>query len=95
MPKHSLPPGIIEASWKAANEVFTEMSAKNAWFKRVYEHFVAFRGDRYHWNQVADHTMDTYMNHFHLLLGKPAALTIRGISSRLQRRLKGWAGGKN
>ena len=54
----------MEASWKAANEVFSEMSEKNAWFKRVYEHFIAFRGDQYLWNLVADHTMDTYMNRF-------------------------------
>jgi TRAP-type mannitol/chloroaromatic compound transport system substrate-binding protein len=40
------------------------MSEKNAWFKRVYDHFGAFRGDQYLWNQVADHTMDTYMIRF-------------------------------
>jgi TRAP-type mannitol/chloroaromatic compound transport system substrate-binding protein len=52
---------VMDGCWKAANEVFAEMSEKNAWFKRVYEHFAAFRGDQYLWNQVADYTMDSYM----------------------------------
>ena len=60
----AFPPEVMEACWKAANEVFAEVSAKNAWFKRVYENFVAFRGDQYLWNQVADHTMDTHMIRF-------------------------------
>ena len=60
----AFPPEVMEACWKAANEVFAEVSGKNAWFKRVYENFVAFRGDQYLWNQVADHTMDTQMIRF-------------------------------
>jgi TRAP-type mannitol/chloroaromatic compound transport system substrate-binding protein len=58
------PQDVMLASWKAANEVYAEVSEKNAWFKRVYEQFVAFRSDQYLWNQVADVTMDNYMIRF-------------------------------
>jgi TRAP-type mannitol/chloroaromatic compound transport system substrate-binding protein len=57
----AFPADVMDGCWKAANEVFAEMSEKNAWFKRVYEHFAVFRGDQYLWNQVADYTMDSYM----------------------------------
>jgi TRAP-type mannitol/chloroaromatic compound transport system substrate-binding protein len=60
----AFPPEVMEGCWKAANEVFAEVSSKNAWFKRVYDNFVAFRSDQYLWNQVADYTMDTYMIRF-------------------------------
>jgi len=57
---------VISATGRLSVPMIVErkMSEKNAWFKRVYEHFVAFRGDQYLWNQVADHTMDTYMIRF-------------------------------
>jgi TRAP-type mannitol/chloroaromatic compound transport system substrate-binding protein len=54
-------PEIMDASWKAANELYAELSAKNEWFKRFYDHFTAFRTDQYLWWQVADYTMDSYM----------------------------------
>ena len=57
----TFPPDVMDGCWKAANEVFAEMSEKNASFKRVYDHFVAFRSDQYLWNQVTDYTMDSYM----------------------------------
>ncbi len=52
---------IMEASWKAANEVYAETSAANADFKKVYDAFVAFRGDQYLWWQVAEYSFDTFM----------------------------------
>ena len=54
-------PEVMDGCWKAANEVFSEISEKNPWFKRTYEHFAAFRSDQYLWNQVADYTIDSYM----------------------------------
>ncbi len=55
------PAEVMDASWKAANELYGEINAKNAWFKKVYDHFTAFRADQYLWLQVADYTMDSYM----------------------------------
>ena len=60
----AFPPDVMELCWKTSNEVFAELSGKNPWFKRVYDHFVAFRSDQYLWNQVADSTMDNYMIRF-------------------------------
>jgi TRAP-type mannitol/chloroaromatic compound transport system substrate-binding protein len=52
---------IMEASLKAANEVYAEISSKNADFKKVYDNMVAFRNDEYLWWQVAEYTFDTFM----------------------------------
>ncbi len=60
----AFPPDVMEACWKAANEAYDELAAKNPKFKRIYDHFVAFRDDQYLWNQVVDLTMDSYMARF-------------------------------
>lgn len=54
-------PEILEACLAAANEVYAEISAQNADFKRVFEHMKAFRGDAYLWWQVAEMGFDTFM----------------------------------
>ena len=55
------PQDVMEACWKAANELYTETAAKNANFKKVYENFTAFRNDEYLWFQVAEYTFDNFM----------------------------------
>ena len=52
---------IMEACLKAANEIYADISSKNAEFKKVYDNMVAFRGDEYLWWQVAEYTYDTFM----------------------------------
>ncbi len=52
---------IMEACLKAANEIYTDISSKNADFKKVYDNMVAFRNDEYLWWQVAEYTYDTFM----------------------------------
>lgn len=54
-------PEVMDTCWKAANELYAEIAAKNAPFKKIYDSYVAFRSDGYLWTQVADYTMDTYM----------------------------------
>ena len=52
----------MEACYKAANEVYAEISAaKNADFKKIYDNMIAFRSDQYLWWQVAEYTFDTFM----------------------------------
>ena len=53
-------PSIMDASLKAANEVYAETSATNANFKKIYDHMTAFRGDQYLWWQVAEYSFDTF-----------------------------------
>ena len=52
---------VMEACYKATNETYAELSAKNADFKKIYDHMVAFRGDSYLWWQVAEYTNDTFL----------------------------------
>ena len=52
---------ILEASLKAANEVYAETSAKNPTFKKVYDSMVAYRGDAYLWWQLTEYTFDSFM----------------------------------
>jgi TRAP-type mannitol/chloroaromatic compound transport system substrate-binding protein len=52
---------ILDASLKAANEVYAETSSSNPDFKKVFEAFLAFRNDQYLWWQVAEYGFDTYM----------------------------------
>jgi len=51
---------VLEACYKAANEVYTETNASNADFKKVFESMTAFRKDAYLWWQVAEYTFDTF-----------------------------------
>jgi TRAP-type mannitol/chloroaromatic compound transport system substrate-binding protein len=55
------PQPVLEACLKAANEVYAEISAGNAEFKKIWDHIVAFRNDQYLWWQVAEYTYDTFM----------------------------------
>jgi TRAP-type mannitol/chloroaromatic compound transport system substrate-binding protein len=52
---------ILEAAYKATNEVFDEVSAKNADFKKVVDSVKAFRNEGYLWFQVAEYAYDTFM----------------------------------
>ena len=55
------PQDMMEASLKAANEVYDEISTKNADFKKMYESLRAFRNEEYLWWQVAEYTFDNFM----------------------------------
>ncbi|WP_342358446.1 TRAP transporter substrate-binding protein [Terrarubrum flagellatum] len=55
------PQEVLEVSYKAANELYTETAAKNADFKKVYDNITAFRSDQYLWWQVAEYTFDNFM----------------------------------
>ncbi len=52
---------VLDACFKAANEVYAENMAKNADFKTVYEHMKAFRADAYLWQQISEQSYDGYM----------------------------------
>jgi len=52
---------ILDACFKASNEVYGEYSAKSEDFKKLWESVKAFRADQYMWLQLADHSYDNYM----------------------------------
>ena len=55
------PPAVMEASLSAALELYREISADNALFKKVWESTLAFRNDQYLWWQIAEYAYDTYL----------------------------------
>ncbi|CAM5423159.1 TRAP-type mannitol/chloroaromatic compound transport system, periplasmic component OS=Afipia felis OX=1035 GN=NCTC12722_02614 PE=4 SV=1 [Afipia felis] len=51
---------ILEASLKATNTLWAEISEKNADFKKSIDAMQAFRNDSYLWWQVAEYTFDSF-----------------------------------
>ena len=52
---------VLEACFKATNEVYAENAAKNPKFKRMHDAYMAFRNDQYQWWQVAEFNYDQFM----------------------------------
>jgi TRAP-type mannitol/chloroaromatic compound transport system substrate-binding protein len=57
----AFPLPVMEASLRAANELYAEIAAKNADFKRALDSMTAFRGEQLLWWQVAEYSYDTFM----------------------------------
>src|SRR6201747_2048949 len=58
---HAFSPPIMQASFKAAKELHSEVSATNADFKKVYESLTNFSNNGYQWFQVAELGYDAFM----------------------------------
>ncbi len=54
------PTEVMQACFNAAKELYAELAAKNADFKKVHDSMMAFRGDTYLWWQVAELTFDAF-----------------------------------
>jgi len=52
---------ILEASYKATNEIYDENSAKSPDFKKIIDSIRAFRNEEYLWFQVGEYTFDNFM----------------------------------
>jgi TRAP-type mannitol/chloroaromatic compound transport system substrate-binding protein len=52
---------ILDASYKATNDLFAEISQKNEKFKALYDSMIAFRNEQYQWDQVCEATYDNYL----------------------------------
>ncbi|WP_341701990.1 TRAP transporter substrate-binding protein [Ferrovibrio sp.] len=57
----AFPKSIMEASLKAANQLYAETSAKNPKFKKVYDNWVKFRDEEVLWWRIAEGTFDNFM----------------------------------
>ena len=53
------PPPVLEACYKAAQEYFAELAAKDAQFKRAFDSAKAFRKDQLPWWEIAEHAYDS------------------------------------
>jgi TRAP-type mannitol/chloroaromatic compound transport system substrate-binding protein len=52
---------IMNAAFDAAQELYKELTANNANFKKIFDSQMAFRADAYLWAQVAEYSFDTFM----------------------------------
>lgn len=57
----AFPVDVLEASWQATNDVFREIAAQDANFRRVQDIYLAYRNDQYVWWQVAEYPYDNFM----------------------------------
>jgi TRAP-type mannitol/chloroaromatic compound transport system substrate-binding protein len=58
---HPFSPPIMEASFKAAKELHSEVAATNANFKKVYDSLTNYSNNSYAWFQVAEVGYDNFM----------------------------------
>jgi TRAP-type mannitol/chloroaromatic compound transport system substrate-binding protein len=52
---------IMQACYKTAHELYEEIAAKNAKFKKVYEPWKRFRDEQIQWTSIAEHTFESFM----------------------------------
>jgi TRAP-type mannitol/chloroaromatic compound transport system substrate-binding protein len=52
---------LLEASFKASQEVYTELSAKSPHFKRIYDNWSKFRAETHLWFSISETRMDSFM----------------------------------
>jgi TRAP-type mannitol/chloroaromatic compound transport system substrate-binding protein len=57
---HAFPQPVLEACYKAATDIYNDLSATNPHFKKMYESLVPFRNDGYAWLQVAEIGFDSF-----------------------------------
>jgi TRAP-type mannitol/chloroaromatic compound transport system substrate-binding protein len=55
------PQDVIEACYKTANDLYTQLGAENPKFKKIADSYMAFRADQYLWWQVAEYSFDNFM----------------------------------
>jgi TRAP-type mannitol/chloroaromatic compound transport system substrate-binding protein len=55
------PQDVMEACYKAANEIYADLAKSNPMFKKLLDSVVAFRGESYSWMQVAELGYDSFM----------------------------------
>ncbi len=58
---HPFPADVMDAAYKASNELYAEISKDNAAFKKIHDSVVAFRNDEYLWWQIAEFGYDAFM----------------------------------
>jgi TRAP-type mannitol/chloroaromatic compound transport system substrate-binding protein len=55
------PRSVMEACYKAVNQLHSELAAQNPRFKKMYEAWNAFRQEQYLWFRVAENTFDNFV----------------------------------
>lgn len=55
------PQDVMQAAFKASEEVYADISSKNEMFKKVYDSLKAYRSDAYFWFQFSEGFYDRFM----------------------------------
>ena len=61
IPAYSFSKEILDACYKATQEVYAELSAKNPKWKAIYEPWKKFLDDEHQWFRVAEQPFDNFM----------------------------------
>jgi TRAP-type mannitol/chloroaromatic compound transport system substrate-binding protein len=56
----AFPQDVMDACYKAANEIYADLSKTNPHFKKMYDSVAAFRSESYLWMQVAELGFDSF-----------------------------------
>jgi TRAP-type mannitol/chloroaromatic compound transport system substrate-binding protein len=67
----AFPRPVMEASLKAANELYVELAQKSAHFKRIYEGWSRFRSEQFLWFRVAEASYDNFVFSSAAITGAP------------------------
>jgi TRAP-type mannitol/chloroaromatic compound transport system substrate-binding protein len=57
----AFPQEVMEACYKAANDIYADLSKTNPLFKKLHDSVATFRNDSYAWMQVAELGFDSFM----------------------------------
>jgi TRAP-type mannitol/chloroaromatic compound transport system substrate-binding protein len=52
---------IMEAAYKSAHDIYNEIAAGNADFKKALDSMTTFRGEQLQWWQVGEFSFDAFM----------------------------------
>ena len=55
------PQEVLETCYKAANDIYADLSKSNPHFRKMYESLVPFRSESYAWFQVGEVGYDIFM----------------------------------
>lgn len=56
------PRDVGATAWKLTNEIYADLSAKNAKWKKIYDHFVKYRDDQILWSRFSEAGFDNLMS---------------------------------
>jgi TRAP-type mannitol/chloroaromatic compound transport system substrate-binding protein len=57
-----MPRPVMEAAFKASNDVYSDLAAKNQNWKKVYEDWTKFRADQVLWFRITEREFDNFMS---------------------------------
>jgi TRAP-type mannitol/chloroaromatic compound transport system substrate-binding protein len=57
----AFPRDVLQASYRASQELFAELGAQNPRFKRLHEHWDRFRTEQVQWARVAEDSLANFM----------------------------------